>query len=309
MILAVNLNAAVDKTYVISDLRLGHVNRVDAVRALAGGKGNNVARAAAGLGSEVLVTGFAGGTNGRYIVERLAADGIPADYMQIGQESRVCIAIPDSDGEDSTELLEPGPVISQDEAAAFKQKFRSLVVKAAVVTLSGSLPRGLVAEYYADLIRIAREAGCRTILDTNGDALRLGIEAHPDVIKPNREELERLLDMPLIDHRGVARAIRKIAPEVGIVLASMGEEGAVAGTADASWLAKVPPVKAINPVGSGDAMVAAMAAALAANLTTESSLALAVAAGAANALTLGAGQLRLADVERLKAQATVERIV
>lgn len=300
MILAVNLNAAVDKTYVISDFRLGHANRIDAVRALAGGKGNNVARAAIGLGRRVLVTGFAGGNNGRFIIERLASDGIPADYQPIGQESRICIAIPGASGGHSTELLEPGPVISQAEAAAFKQKFRGLVGQAKVVTFSGSLPRGLESSYYADLISIARDAGCRTILDT---------QAHPDVIKPNREELERLLGMPLIDHRGVARAIRKIAPEVGLVLASMGEEGAVAGTAEAAWLANVPPVKAVNAVGSGDAMVAAMAAALEANLSTESALALAVAAGAANTLTLGAGQLRTADVEQLKALAVVERIV
>lgn len=309
MILAVNLNAAVDKTYVISDFRLGHANRIDAVRALAGGKGNNVARAAIGLGRRVLVTGFAGGNNGRFIIERLASDGIPADYQSIGQESRICIAIPGASGGHSTELLEPGPVISQAEAAAFKQKFRGLVGQAKVVTFSGSLPRGLESSYYADLISIARDAGCRTILDTSGEPLRLGIEAHPDVIKPNREELERLLGMPLIDHRGVARAIRKIAPEVGLVLASMGEEGAVAGTAEAAWLANVPPVKAVNAVGSGDAMVAAMAAALEANLSTESALALAVAAGAANTLTLGAGQLRTADVEQLKALAVVERIV
>lgn len=292
----------------IGDLRLGRINRVETVRALAGGKGNNVARAAAALGSSVLVTGFAGGTNGRFICERLAADGIPADYLSISQESRVCLAIPGSDGGHSTEILEPGPVISPAEAMAFKAKFRALVARAEVVAFSGSLPRGLEPGYYADLIRIARDAGCRTILDTSGEPLRLGIAAHPDVIKPNREELELLLARPLVDARDVARAIRKLAPEVGLVLASLGDEGAVAATTDAVWYARVPPVKAVNPVGSGDAMVAAVAVALAANMSIESALALAVAAGAANALTLGAGQVRLADVERLKAQATVERL-
>lgn len=308
MILTVNLNAALDKTYVIADFHAGRVNRVESVRTLAGGKGNNVARAVIGLGREALVTGFGGGVNGQQIIDRLSIEGIPNDYLAISQESRICLALPESGGR-TTEILEPGPVIGQDEAIAFPAKLRALAAAARVVTFSGSLPRGLDLDYYARLIGIAREAGCRTVLDTSGEALRAGLEMRPDVVKPNRAELEQLLGMPLIDQRDTIRAARKLLTAgVGLVLASMGEEGAVAVTVEGAWIGHVPPVKAVNAVGSGDAMVAAIAIGLAERLSIEDALALAVAAGAANCLTLGAGQLRAIDVEALRSQVVIEQL-
>jgi tagatose 6-phosphate kinase len=307
VILVVNLNAALDKTYVMDDLRFGHVNRVKSVRTLAGGKGNNVARALASLGHEVLVTGFAGGANGQFMRERLSAEGIDHDYLMISQESRVCLAMPTAGTGRTTEVLEPGPVISQSEAVAFRGKLLSLVGGASVVVLSGSLPRGLEPGYYANLLGICRGAGCLTVLDTSGDGLRIGLEARPDVVKPNRDELGQLMGETLNNRHDIARAAgRLVAAGIGLVLVSLGEEGAVAATAEGAWTAELPPVRVVNSVGSGDAMVAAVAIGLAEKYSIEDTLALAVAAGAANCLTMGGGQLRAIDVTPLRAQARVQ---
>jgi tagatose 6-phosphate kinase len=191
VILTVTLNPALDLTYRVDALVPHGTHRVAAVAERPGGKGLNVAAVLHSLGEPVLATGLLGGSTGGRVTALLAGEGVPASFVPIAQETRRTVAVADHD--DATGFWEPGPRVTAGEWAAFVAHFRSLLGGVAVVALSGSLPPGVPIDGYATLIRLASDAGVRTVLDTSGEALRHGLTAAPDLAKPNAAELAALI--------------------------------------------------------------------------------------------------------------------
>jgi tagatose 6-phosphate kinase len=237
MIVTVTLNPALDLTYTVDALVPHATHRVSHVAERAGGKGLNVAGVLHALGEPVLATGLLGGATGAAV---RALAGMPHSFTTIGGETRRTVTV--LDRADATGLWEPGPVVTGEEWEAFQAHYVTLVRDAAVVVLSGSLPRGVPVDAYAALVGLARRHRCRSVLDTSGAALRLGAAAGPDVVKPNAEELAAL--------EGPAR---------NAVVESHGPEGLIARTPQGSWRAVPPEVVTGNPTGAGDACVAALA--------------------------------------------------
>jgi tagatose 6-phosphate kinase len=193
MITTVTLNAAIDKTYYLPQFGLAQVSRVQRMFAEPGGKGINVARVIHQLGYPVIATGFAGGHNGRFIESALTEQGIQHEFIHIEGESRICLNIMDESTGASTELLEQGPSISAEAWLFMQTKLAQLAARSRIVCFSGSLPQGVPANGYAQLIDIVKRAGCLAFLDTSGAALLHGIAAKPDFVKPNEDELRALL--------------------------------------------------------------------------------------------------------------------
>ena len=187
MIVTVTLNPALDLTYTVDALVPHATHRVQRVAERAGGKGLNVAGVLHALGEPVLATGLLGGATGAVVG---AKTSVPHSFTAIGGETRRTVTVVDR--VDATGLWEPGPVVTGEEWAAFQAHYVALVKDAAVVVLSGSLPQGLPVDAYAELVRLARRHRCRSVLDTSGEALRLGAAAGPDVVKPNAAELAAL---------------------------------------------------------------------------------------------------------------------
>ena len=152
MILTVTMNPSVDTRYQLDELIIDDVNRVTPEKT-AGGKGLNVARVLGQLGDDVVATGLLGGHMGAYMAELMDVNGIKNDFVPIKGETRICLNILHAGNQ--TELLESGPTIAPEELDAFTAKFAELASKAAVVTISGSLPRGVEADYYAKITGIA----------------------------------------------------------------------------------------------------------------------------------------------------------
>lgn len=330
MILTVTLNAAWDKTYFVSGLRPGGTHSVAQVRGCPGGKGVNVARVVKALGGRVLATGLAGGPTGRAIVDGLAAEGIESAFLSVGADSRTTLAVVDGTGGGVTEFREPGGPVTDEEFATFLVHLDGLLAGVSFCVFSGSLPPGLPSDAYAQAIRVAQGRGLRTVLDTSGPALVAGVSARPFLIKPNAEEavgLARAFGLETakraaaqdaagrdpVDRSEVASAIG-LAPSLGgvaaaeLVVLTLGELGAVAYCVDEFWHAAVRVEGVRNPVGSGDALAAAMVVALERGDGLKDALSLGVAAGAANALTETAGQVRPEDVERLREGVEVRRL-
>ncbi|KIF79718.1 sugar kinase, partial [Streptomyces sp. 150FB] len=245
MILTVTLNTALDITYRVPALTPHTTHRVSEVEERAGGKGVNVARVLAALGHRTVVTGFAGGRSGEALRELLAGAPDPAPgtagpagtagptgtapvdaLLPIAGSTRRTVAVVDRATGDTTQLNEPGPVISAAEWSAFLAEYARLLDGAEAVALCGSLPPGIHVGAYADLVRGARGAGVPVLLDTSGEPLRRGIAARPDVVKPNAEELAWLTGSrePL---RAARDARRRGAHSV---VASLGPEGVLAAT-------------------------------------------------------------------------------
>jgi 1-phosphofructokinase family hexose kinase len=168
----------------------------------------------------------------------------------------------------------------------------------AALTLSGSLPPGVPRDFYADLIGMAHAARVPVLLDSSGEFLRYGIVRKPTLVKPNRAEVQELLGRELNTRAEFADAARELAARYDTrAVISLGAEGAVAAEAKNVWHARAPQLDVQSAVGSGDAMLGGMAYALTLQLPFAEMVRYGVAAGAANALTLGAGVFARADFE------------
>ena len=290
----------------------GTINRVSDVRAAPGGKSAHVAMVLKTLGENPRWLGFSGGVTGAQLLQGLSALGIATQPVRVDQDTRVNLEILDECG-GITEILEPGLAIPDTEWKSFFKLCDKLFSESAPATIvaSGSLPSGADLGCYARLTDLAHQRGHKMFLDCGGEALRLGLAARPDFVKPNREEAEILLGEAIPDSRAALRAANKLI-DMGAksAVVSLGQSGFVwQSTADHPAYHVHPPRVAVkSSVGCGDATVAAFAHGVAAGLTVKDTLQLAAACGAANCLADLPGQLRDTDVKAFLGQVRVEEL-
>jgi tagatose 6-phosphate kinase len=308
MILCLNPNAAIDKTIVVPSFELGRIHRPESVISLAGGKGCNVARGLKTLGEIPVVSGWVGGFAGQFIETALHQEGIQTDFIHTNFESRTCTSILDRRDGTMTEIYEVGEAVPPDKVEELQDRLRASIGKYEAVTLSGSLPPGVPPNFYASIIAIAREAGVPTFLDSSGEALRQGIEAGPFFVKPNEAEAKSLLGIEQIHSLDFVQAALEISEKYKTsVLLSMGKQGGVAARGTEAFLVKSPMVEAKSAVGSGDCSLAGLAHGILRESSFEQALVCAMAAGAANTLTIGAGQFRREEFEMLRERVQIRR--
>src|SRR5256884_5664423 len=267
MIITVTLNAAIDKTLAVPNFKLGRRHRATEQTAMAGGKGVNVARALKALGQPVIATGVAGGPTGTRIIEHLTEEAILNDFVRIREESRTSTAVVDPTSGEQTEINERGPLVSEAELEMFVGKLLYLAKGAGVCVFSGSLPRGVPDDLYARLIAEINRLGCTTVLDSEGEALRVGTRAEPTVVTPNEPEAEELVGHEFSDEEDRPAAVREIV-ELGAREAIMTlPTGCIAllrnGSERHLLSAKIDPgvVEARSTDGAGDPLPAGQPAA------------------------------------------------
>jgi 1-phosphofructokinase family hexose kinase len=295
MIVTVTLNAAVDRTLTVPNFQLNQRHRASAGLTLAGGKGINVARALKSLGVPVVATGLAGGRTGTRVVEELTSEAILNDFVRIEDDSRTSTAVVDPTGNSYTEINEWGPEVQAEELDMLHDKLRYLSNGADYVILAGSLPRHVDADFYGDLIRELNKRQVPTVLDAEGEPLRLGLEAEPFLVSPNQREAEALVGQEFYEHQDFSFALEHIAELGARNVLITNETGCFArlreGRKTRRYRALAPQVEPVSAVGSGDVLLAGYVAAQLEGRSTEDALRSAVAAGAASTLELGAGRL------------------
>jgi 1-phosphofructokinase family hexose kinase len=295
MIVTVTLNAAIDRTLTVPNFQLNQRHRASAGLTLAGGKGINVARALKRLGVPVVATGLAGGRTGMRVVEELTSEAILNDFVRIEDESRTSTAVVDPAGNSYTEINEWGPEVQPDELDMVHDKLRYLSIGADFVVLAGSLPRGVDADFYGDLVRELNRRQVPTVLDAEGEPLRLGLEAEPFLVSPNQLEAEALVGQEFYEHHDFAFALERIAELGARNVLITNETGCFARLRDGRrtrrYRVLAPQVEPVSTVGSGDVLLAGYVAAQLEGRSTEDALRSAVAAGAASTLELGAGRV------------------
>jgi len=312
MIITVTLNAALDRTLTVPNFQLGHRHRASAGLTLAGGKGINVARTLKALDVPVVATGLAGGRTGTRIVEELTTEAILNDFVRIADESRTSTMVVDPTGGTSTEIYEWGPQVSRDELDMLLEKIAYLARAADLIVLAGSLPRGVDPGFYAEAIRELARRRVRAVLDTEGEPLRLGVEAEPWLVSPNQREAESLVGQEFHDEEDFLMALDTIA-ELGARNVLIGHgAGAFAlfreERRSRRFEANIPPVEPVAPAGAGDAMLAGYLAARIAEAPLEEAVRSAVATGAAATLQVGGGRFDPRQVSGLLASVTVRGV-
>lgn len=309
MILTVTLNASIDKRYVVSDVKPGEVNRVSECVYSPGGKGINVARVASIYGERTAATGFLGGHAGEYIAEGLAPFKIKDEFFRIKGESRSCINIWDEQNHIQTELLEPGPVVSADDFFWFMENFTSVAKDADVISISGSAPKGLTADAYKEIIGVCKSLGKKVILDTSGKLLTDSIEALPDMIKPNIDEIRALTGKSCNDISEIVEAAHVLHDKgIPVVVVSLGADGSVVFSNEGAYRAVVPKIDAVNTVGCGDSMTAGFAIGFSKGWSMAETLKLASAISAAAALREETGYFLMEDMKRIIGDIKIEEL-
>jgi 1-phosphofructokinase/tagatose 6-phosphate kinase len=313
MIITVTLNAAIDRTLAVPSFRLGRRHRAVEQNSMAGGKGVNVARALKALGRPVIATGFAGGHTGTRIIEQLTDEAILSDFVRIRDESRMSTAVIDPTSSEQTEINEHGPSIADAELDLFVDKLLYLAQGAAICVFSGSLPRGVDAGIYGRLVEELGRLGVTTVLDTEGEPLRLAMRAQPDVIAPNELEAEELVGHEFDDdddRRAAMRDMVELGAREAIMTLSDGCLALHDGTDSAQprklTRAMLEPLEPVSSVGSGDAFLAGYVAARYEGRTREECLRFGVACGAESTQHFGAGVIDPREVERLSADVEIE---
>jgi 1-phosphofructokinase family hexose kinase len=308
VILVVALNPALDITHRIDHVDWAGVNRPANVQARPGGKGLNVARVLHALGADVLLAGLAGGHTGNELRSALGAAHVPAVFAEIAGPTRRTFAIVDTGRTQTTMFNEPGPAVSEAEYATFAAMFTDALPRSSAVVLSGSLPLGLAASTYADLIRTATLAGVPTLLDTSGEALRLGVVAGPAIVKPNLAEAEAVTRRSqrggAADAAAAAADLRSLGAAAAVI--TLGAAGMLAMTGEGTWLATPRPVSG-NPAGAGDAAAAALVHGLVTDSPWAERTGRAAALAAAAVAAPVAGEFAQADYERALASVRVTR--
>ncbi|HEY2383848.1 MAG TPA: PfkB family carbohydrate kinase [Terriglobia bacterium] len=278
MLLVVCPNLAIDRILQVGNLTPGAVQRSRQAVVQPGGKGSNAARVFRQLGGDVVLLGFVGSRNGSAVTEPLRRIGIHVDTVAAYEETRTCTIICDaSRASHPTVINEESPEVEPAAAAKLLRKVERWIGRADGVLTTGSLSTGLPVTLYAEIIDRARRRGKFTAIDATGAALRAGLAARPDFMKPNTGEMRELL---------ASSAISTLAAHTAI---TFGNAGAIVLNEGQCLFAPPPRIFTANPIGAGDAFAAGYLKSLLEHRPVTECFRLALAAAASDAGTLRPG--------------------
>jgi 1-phosphofructokinase len=302
-------NPAVDKTLHVRGLVHGAQNRAEESFVDPGGKGINVSRMVHRLGAQTVALAALGGSMGRLLASTLAEEGVTGSFAWVEGETRLNVVLMDPGTGESTRVWDRGPHAEAETEGELLELVRRSCTGAKVFVAGGSLLRGMAADLHAQALRLAAQAGARTILDADGEALVRGLEGRPFLVKPNVHEAGALLRREIRTDADVVAAARELL-DLGphAVVLSLGRRGAVLVERDRALRAVPPEVPFRSAVGSGDSMVAGLAIALLRGDDLAEGLRLGTAAGAATATAPGTHLGDRDDVERLVPLVRIETV-
>jgi len=309
MIYTLTLNPAIDRELTVDKVEYDKVLTAVEARVDLGGKGFNVSRMLMSLGTPSVAVGFVGGNTGRRLESGLRDLGIDSNFVWVDTETRTNISVVTQVHDHYIKVNEKGPLVNKAKQAELLDKIKSIAQAGDWWVLAGSLPPGIDDSFYARIIKVLNERQAVAILDTTGEALRLGCLEKPFLIKPNGEETQALTGMPVDTPAQVALAaaeLRKMGAENVVI--SLGKSGALLQTAEATWMVHPPVVKEKNPIGAGDAMVGGLVWALARDIPLEEALSWGVASGAAAASLSGTDVGSLDLITELRSQVRIEAL-
>lgn len=309
MIYTLTLNPAVDRELTVPAIEFDSVLRASETQLDFGGKGFNVSRLLKGLDASSMAVGFLGGKAGETLQEGLKSLGIGTDFVWISGETRTNVSIVTQAHDHYIKVNEKGPVIEIGKQQELLEKIAALARPGDWWVLAGSLPPGVPDGFYARIVAVLNQKGAMCLLDTTGEALRLGCQERPYLVKPNAEEAHALTGMPVettIEIVQAAVEIRKMGAQNVVI--SLGKKGALLITAEETWLARSPKIKEKNPIGAGDSMVGGLVWALTQGYPLKDSLGWGIASGAATASLSGTAVGTLPLITALHAQVQFESL-
>jgi tagatose 6-phosphate kinase len=302
MILCLGPTPTVQRTMMFVSLTLDAVNRATQVREFASGKSTNVARVLHTLGEKVKALGVLGGQRGEFFRSDLDRSGIAHDFVQVQAPTRLCTTVIDQAGKTATELLEESSPLESQDYEVLLESLKRHLKDAKLLVISGTLPPSAKADFYARCVELAQPK-VPVILDAVGAPLLEALRAHPFIVKPNQSEIGRTLGIDTSTDEGLHQGmIELISRGAKWVIATRGRNATLVTDGKSFWQLNTPAVQVISAIGSGDSFAAGLAAGLVQGNEVPEACKLAVACGAANAMTPDAGHIDMETVKSLLAQ-------
>jgi tagatose 6-phosphate kinase len=315
VILTVTPNSAIDRSVFVRDFELGRQAVAEADAFAPAGKGVGASLVIRELGGATLATGLAAGDSGRRYRAMLDGLDVRHEFVDALGETRSSIVLIDLERKRQSTISLPTLRASPEHVKQMSAVLRRYSSDAWGVAFGGSLPPGLPADAYAQLVRGAREHGLVTLLDTSGEALRAGVSALPHIVKVNDMELAALdASAPGLlapDANIMAEAGPYLRARLGewasrAIIVTLGERGVLAATVEGTLLSRPPEVSVVNTAGAGDAITGAIMMSLSRGDAWPDALALGTAAAASVVTTRATGICRRDQVLALLEHITVE---
>ena len=306
MIFTLTLNPALDRFLYVDKLIQDDTVRVKKIKDYPAGKGIDVSRVINELKGHTVAITIVGGNNGNRLLQMLDEEGVVYTNVIVDEETRMNILIQEK--EKQYRMSMKGPNVKQIDQNKIIKTIDMLVRENDTVVLTGTPPGGYKSTVYKDLIKRLRERRIFTYLDSDKEAFRLGIEASPTGIKPNKHEMQRLLTRELNSLDDYKKACIEIFNKFNVpeILLTLGSEVALCYINCEFYSVSIPEVKVKSAVGAGDSFLAGFVLGKELKLSIEESLKLAAASSTATVTTPGTELCKLEKVLELKREVNVK---
>ena len=300
-ILTLTINPALDKSTVIDRVVPEHKLRCRNPVYEPGGGGINVSRAIKKLGGQSMALFTSGGPNGNILDSLLQKEKITHRSISIGEWTRESFAVLEESTGLQYRFNMEGPTLHETEWEEAINMVWQEKPRPDYIVGSGLLPPGVPQDFYARLAQTGRDLGARVIIDTSGEPLRLALQGHPFMIKPNLRELGMLADRELESTQEQDEVAMEIVVkgQSDVVVVSLGAAGSLLATRNGLQRLKAPEVPVLSKIGAGDSMVAGIVVGLVSDKTITDAVRYGVAAGTAAVMSPGSELCNLDDTERL----------
>jgi 1-phosphofructokinase len=297
MIVTVTPNTGIDRTICIPHFEWDSTIRANQMAVGIGGKAIDTSWVLGEMNVENTALGFAAGITGKQMENMLSAKGVKTDFIWVSGESRTNTIIINQGNNSQSTITTNSLIVTTEQTRALLDTYQATIKNADCVVIGGSLPANISIDLYTKLIELANEANKPIIFDASGEALKIGIQAKPTLIKPNKDELQEFIKKELTTMEEVIEAANQINKQYGCtVVVTLGEEGAIAVDGEKQYFIEPIKVNIQSTAGTGDAIVAGLAKAYAENKPLTEGLRTGFAAAVAVMLTLGTADCHLSDI-------------
>ena len=305
MILSVCPNPSIDAYAWLKSFENGMANRIVKLKDYPGGKGTHVAMALKELGSSVALMGNWAGYSGEWIRRAPQLSGVDKLGPQLNGNNRKCYTFRSTNNEafNNSELLEPGPLMSNEDWNKFVLEFKIIIKKCHLVCLSGSWPEGAPDDAYGQLLKICKAENIRAFLDCSGIQLKNALQESFFGLHINEHEANSVFGTQ--DTNEIRDLLKD---KISLLAITKGKEGLFLHSRNQSVHANVFIKDVKSTVGSGDCLTAGIAHAVDKGYSFNRIATFGVACGAANCLNEDLGILKIADVNKLLSQVQVKDI-
>mgnify|MGYP003385187811 FL=1 len=302
------LNPAIDVTYHVDKMIIDQKSRSDLTRRDPGGNGINIGRSLHRMNINSTTFCVIAGDTGKLLQQLLKSQLGNIFYESVSGETRINSTIIELDSHRQYQITDAGTKIPtrqlQNVVADFVQQTGQ-----GFGIITGSCQPNIPISLYAELVTKINQAGGKAVIDSHGEILKKAIQAKPFLIKPNRYELETILERSLATVSDVAKYARQIQLQgVTHICVSLGEHGAVLVSPDNSYYAQALDVPVNTTVGAGDSMVAGLVGGFNLSLSAEDSLRYGIACGAGTVMHAGTELFSNDELASFRQQVVIETL-